>query len=80
MLRKLFIYEDMDKIINDNILRININVREYDSYFFFKLSILNFEIIILDIELFEVGGLEISLENRNCFVSIIIVDKVLFIF
>lgn len=80
MLRKLFIYEDLDKIISDNILRINKNVKEYDSYFFFKLSVLNFEIIIFDIELFEVCGLEISLEDRNCFESKIIVDKVFFIF
>lgn len=70
----------MDKIISDNILKIIRNVREYDSYFFFRLIVLNFEIIILDIELFEVGGLEISLEDGKSFVSKIIVDKVLFIF
>lgn len=77
MLRKLSTYEDMDKTINDNTLRININAREYDSYLPSKLSISNSETITLDTELPEAGGSETSSENRNCFVSTITADKAL---
>lgn len=77
MLWKLSTYEDMDKTINDNTLRININAREYDSYLPSKLSISNSETITLDTELPEAGGSETSSENRNCFVSTITADKAL---
>lgn len=61
-------------------MRINFNVnREYDSYFFFILIVLNFELVevsILGMKLFEVSSLEISLEDEKYFERIMIVDKV----
>lgn len=76
MYGNLFIYEEMNKIISDNILKINFKVnREYDNYLFCRLIVLNFELFevyILD----EFNGLEISLEYENYFENIIIVDKV----
>lgn len=64
-------------------MRINFNVnREYDSYFFFILIVLNFELVevsILGIKLFKVSSLEISLEDEINFERIMIVDKVEFV-
>lgn len=72
----LFIYEEMNKIISDNILKINFKVnREYDNYLFCRLIVLNFELFevyILD----KFNGLEISLEYVYYFENIIIDDKV----
>lgn len=52
MYGNLFIYEEMNKIISDNILKINFKVnREYDNYLFCRVIVLNFE-------LFEVYILE----------------------
>lgn len=64
-------------------MRINFNVnREYDSYFFFILIVLNFELVevsILGMKLFKVSSLEISLEDEKYFERIMIVDKVEFV-